>query len=209
MPQRTAFAHLVLSALSALCVSCASTTSNSHDAQPITQQQRWYWLGSTSYANHLRANPPSNYWLEIDGEHAVIQADCNKVQAKSMTTHEGRLWLSNLTATKVSCPAGGLGSAFTKQLNQTQITERRGSVLRISLSQYGDAMFFVLDPTAQFSSYRCEGGEPMAVIAQAQSIHLWLGDQYSHVAREHPSGLDSDDIAAATGNCRKQASSGN
>lgn len=219
MPRRKHHAFLTLTALSVLCMSCANSTSNSYDAQPITQKQRWYWLGSTSYAHHIRTNPPSSYWLEVDGERAVIQADCNKVQAKAMTTHEGRLWLSNLTATKASCSAGSLGTTFTRLLSQTQITEQRGQVLRVSLSQYGDAMFFGLDPTAHFSSYRCEGGESMAVISQAQHTHLWLGDQYSHIAREDPSAQqkqesdgakpDSDDIAAAaTAACRKHTGPG-
>jgi heat shock protein HslJ len=212
---KTLFKNLVLISLSALCTSCGSLSQISHEAQPITQKLRWHWLGSTSYASHLRTSDPENYWFEVNDERAVIQADCNKVSAKAMTTHEGRLWISNFASTKVNCPAGGLGAMFTKQLSQTQITEQRGQVLRISLSQYGDSMFFGLDPTARFASYRCDGGESMAVIAQGKTAHMWLGDQYSQVGAEDGRGesagsrVNEGGIEAAAANCRKQTGPSN
>ncbi|MBK9392510.1 MAG: META domain-containing protein [Uliginosibacterium sp.] len=117
-------------------------------------------MGSTSYASHLRTSDPENYWFEVNDERAVIQADCNKVSAKAMTTHEGRLWISNFASTKVNCPAGSLGAMFTKQLSQTQITEQRGQVLRISLSQYGDSMFLLARPPVPPPPAATGGGRP-------------------------------------------------
>ena len=216
---RTFLYKSVLLSLSALCVSCGGVTQTSNEAQPMTQKQRWYWLGSTSYAGHNRPGKPENYWLEIDGERAQLQADCNSANAKAATTHEGRLWITNIASTKTGCGTGSLGTTFIKQLGQTLITEQRGQVLRIPLSQYGDAMFFALEPTARFASYRCDGGESMAVIALARNTHIWLGDQYSQAAGDNyapPKGDDTrealshnDSIDASPANCRKLTAPGN
>lgn len=176
--------QLSLLALVMLCCACGGPTQTVTEAQPMAQKQRWYWVGSTSYLNHVSPSKPENYWLEVDGERAQLKADCNNASAKAATTHEGRLWISGIATTRIACPPGGLENTYIKQLGQTATTEQHGDALRITLSQYGDAMFFARDPAARFSSYRCEGGESMALIAHAKTLHIWLGDQYSQISAD-------------------------
>jgi len=203
--------------IAALCSACGGPTQSIPESQPIAHKQRWYWMGSTSYQNHISPSTSENYWLEIDGEQARLKADCNNASAKAATTVEGRLWLNGIATTRIACPAGSSENIYLKQLSQTATTEQRGEVLRVTLTQYGDAMYFARDAAARFSSYRCEGGESLALIAQAQTLHVWLGDQYRQIksggdnklsVQEKGKTIDLEDSGESiAGNCHKMITS--
>jgi len=175
---------LILS-LILMLTDCASDSSqDEQEVQLMAQKQRWYWMGSTSLQKHVRPEHPENYWLEVDDERVTLQADCNHGSAKASATHEGRLWIEKVTTARVACPKGSLENTFIKQLAESSRAEQHGSVLRIGLNQYGEAMYFSRTPGARFSSYRCQGGETMALIAQERKLSIWLGEDFRLIKAE-------------------------
>lgn len=166
---------------------CASTSEGSSEARTISHKQRWYWLGSSSLQDHHRPEDPRNYWLEVDGENVVLQADCNHASAQAISTVGGRLWIKGIATTRMACPNGRTESLFLRQIGRINAAEQRSTVLKASLEQYGEAMFFSLDPEDKFDPYLCEGGENLAQITHKRGISIWKGEEYSEYKNTHKS----------------------
>ena len=206
------FSCLMLAALFIL-QACASSNTNLSEAQAISHKQRWYWLGSTSLQDHYSPRSPKDFWIEINDEDVILQADCNHASAKATTTKEVRLWIKGIATTRTVCPNGRMESIFLHQVARVNFTEQRANVLRINLEQYGEAMFFSLDPKAEFNSYRCTGGESMARIKHKKWTSFWKGDQY-HESRPLASSdksqqENSDEKFHLNDNCQKIISEDN
>ncbi|WP_018607301.1 hypothetical protein [Uliginosibacterium gangwonense] len=198
---------------------CSSQPEVQTEALPIAKKQRWYWMGSTSYLDYIGPPHAADYWIEIGDDwmglgnsQATIHTACKQAVANATTTKQGRLWLKGISAKQVSCSADKLEAAFIKQLTRISITEQWGDVLRITLDQYGDAMYFSRNPEAGFASYRCSATESLAAITSGATLSVWLGDKFNQIkepgvassaaqASEHSSLQQSEDALAA--NCRK------
>ena len=178
---------------------CASTSPGTSEAQTISHKKRWYWLGSTSLQDHHRPEEPRNYWLEIDGENVVLQADCNHASAQAISTVGGRLWIKGIATTRKVCPNGRMESLFLRQAARINAAEQRSTVLKTSLEQYGEAMFFSLDPEDKFEPYLCEGGENLVQITHKKGASIWKGEEYS----EEKKAQESNEVPIFISGCQK------
>lgn len=170
---RTALTVLSLLALAA----CASTPPPEQGRQPLPEGVSWYWLGSADLITQRIVEQPERYSLQVKGDKAQVQADCNPGTATLDKTQDGRMWLEKFALGKAMCPPGSLADAFVRALEDTAQSEVRGDVARLQQRQFGSAMFMARNPAARLRLYRCANSEIMAAVRTGPALDLWAGDQ--------------------------------